>query len=939
MRNLYTEKRSNADNKRHMMSKLWKMFSLLVVLAFTATIGMSQTAMTWTGAENNRFTNENNWEPAGTPIGNNLTIPMQLDSTLAPFVVEVTGAENISVNILEMGYATEDQYQPKIIINMDNDAVEFNVANGSESGADYGYTGLVIKKGYYKFRKGNGPRMDSDNCWLKVEGGKAEYKNLLMGNANAPVRGGKIYISGGELNATEGFGRMFTGREDGQIEITASGILKVAGNFVAPTANWINGGNDYTVKRNYDAIANYTTYSAVPANFIGIENSDRQVSKTGEVATDTLRLLETGKVLSAKTFAWRYRKTGETTYTNFTGTGANTASFAPTFMSSGTFYVSCLVDGVATENEVEFYIVSNAISFTPAEFPIQFVRLGEMGAEMTAKFTTAPSKMEWKYSTVPGGPYLSFDPVATTATLKPSFTEEGNHYVVIDATISGGNHISTELLYNVEGVSSSSKSITWTGLVSNEGTNPANWSPVANPYRNSIAINAFDSLATTPYPLYSPAGNDTVYTFWVGPGATFTVDIEDTLNIRGGWQQVQGTLDFKKGVITNASYFRMDGEQGKVLMSGNTKMTIESLLMGNSNTPTAGGSFYLTDNAILHTINIPGRICPDTLESVTYISDNAQVEYEGDVRSTVQGWIESLKIVCPAEGWEPSILYDAEMNLTIVRALNTTAFAIENDQKTYTTANYPIDEAVSLKNVDGVTSWEWKWGTNINGPWSSFEPAVKDVPTFNPSFAQSGTYFLVAETSEGVVTTNMKAIVVIDLAITPNDDQFIGTNEDGTSLMTVIPAEFTVTAISWYYRIAGETEYFQTGVADSVYAPNFAERGIYEVFYGVEVQDEFGIQYFLQSSYVTVTAGNVGVDAYAYDQLKLYPNPTTGKFYINGSFENDYSVEVMDLTGRIVSKHFMAAGSHPAIDITGSGIYVVKLRSNNDIKVGRLVVQ
>ena len=36
--------------------------------------------------ENNRFTNENNWEPAGSPIGNILTIPMPDTQAYSPTI-------------------------------------------------------------------------------------------------------------------------------------------------------------------------------------------------------------------------------------------------------------------------------------------------------------------------------------------------------------------------------------------------------------------------------------------------------------------------------------------------------------------------------------------------------------------------------------------------------------------------------------------------------------------------------------------------------------------------------------------------------------------------------------------------------------------------------------------------------------------------------------
>nr|MDA3818368.1 hypothetical protein [Prolixibacteraceae bacterium] len=709
MRTFFLKRNTGIKTRNH-----WLSFALALGFMAFANISNAQVDMSWTGASSNNFVIEDNWDPAGSPEGNNVTIPMP-DTTSAtgspdaqPFAVEVTGAENISVNIMEIVYATENAYQSTFTVNLDNDETTFT---NSTRDADYNHTGVIIKRGHYMYTRGNGARFDSDNSWLRVEGGIAEYYNLLMGNGNSPSSGGKLYISGGEVRLNDTFGRIYTGREDGQVEITGDGMLTISGNFIAPTENWINGGEDYSIKRGYDAVADKTTYTAVPASYIGIENSDRQVLKSGEASTDTLHLIQTSSVVDATTFEWRYRAEGQETYTSFTDD--NSATFAPQFDTPGTFFVSCLVDGVETENEVEFFVVSNAISFSPAEFPVQFVRIGENGTEITAEFTTTPTSMEWKYSHTPGGPYVSFDPVQTSATLAPSFEETGNTYVVMIAQIDGATHTSVELFYNVEEESTSGKSLTWTGLASEEGTNPANWNPVANPYKNSLAIGAFDSPSTLPYPVYEPVGNDTISTFWVGPGAKMTINSQDTVNIRGGWQQAQGNLIIQNGIITNSGYFRLDRATGKVELYNDSKMFIEQLLMGERSTD--GGTIHLNDNAVLHCLTLPGRVSPDTLQSVTYISDNASIEYVGDVQSDVNVWISSAKIVCPDENFEPYVTFDGE--LTIVTARNTNAFAIENASLDFTTPNTPISEDISLVNVDGITSWEWKWSESVNGPW------------------------------------------------------------------------------------------------------------------------------------------------------------------------------------------------------------------------------
>ena len=384
--------------------------------------------------------------------------------------------------------------------------------------------------------------------------------------------------------------------------------------------------------------------------------------------------------------------------------------------------VSCLVDGVATENEVEFFVVSNAISFSPEEFSIQFVRIGEQGGEMTADFTSLPTSIEWKYSLNPGGPYVSFEPAATEASFKPVFDDSvANHYVVVEAEIEGNKHVSVELFYSVEAVSSKGKYITWTGLVSDDALNPHNWDPVSKISNNGFSLSELDTIDGVPpvYPIWHSEKNDTVYDVSVRYGTEAVWDFgNDSLNIRGSWQQIKDTLTLQSGYYYFTGYLRLDGAAGLLNVVGDSKVEVESLLM--SDNKGSGGSINLNDNSILHCINVPGRFASDTLESVIYISDNSEIQFDGDQRSVVETYIDIYKIVCPDEGFAPNVLYDEINNMTYVRARNMNAFAIADDSRVYTTKGSAIENPITLTNVDGITGWEWKYAMSAFGPWESF---------------------------------------------------------------------------------------------------------------------------------------------------------------------------------------------------------------------------
>lgn len=951
MKQIYFQKKP--DNPAF---NLWKPIILLLGIVVCANMAFAQSEMTWTGATSNNFLIEDNWEPPGSPSGNNLTIPMQTDSSLAPHALEVTGSENVSINWMYVEFATEDTYQPTITINLDSNTDTFTVVTGWSSNCDYGFTGMIIKRGHYRYMKKNAPRLDEANCWLRVEGGIAEFYNLGMGQKSDGTRAGKIYISGdGQVIVGVGADNFFRywEREDGQIEITENGKLIVNADFTSPFDNWINGGENYSVRRSYDAVTNVTTFSAVPSTYIGISNSDRQVMKNGEVTTDTLTLLETTAVTSAATYQWRYRKTGEDTYTNFTGEGANTIAFAPSFESSGTYFVSCLVDGTATDNEVEFYVVSNAISFLPAEFELQYVRIGEFGTTMTAAFTTTPSSVEWKYSTIPGGPYSSFEPAATTESFAPFFNETGNNYVVMEAVINGQTHTSTELLYNVESATSTGKELTWTGLISSDATEPANWSPVASFSKNSITINDLGDGAN--YPELTLSGNDTIYNIF-HYGGTFTinqgVDGEvDTLNVRGGNVYIQAPLVLNNAAITYESLFwRIPTYTGQMTLNGSSTLDVlyvgsydASILMGEKGTTNGdGGVLTLNDDSQVKMLAF-FRMQPGVSDSsVIAVNDNALLFYRGDGRTEIQTYIDSTKIRCDDEGYVPTILYPYEYNdsiWTVVKARNTNAFSIEDDSRTFTTAGYETENAIGLVNTSGVSGWEWKWSTNVGGPWNSFEPAATGE-TCNPLFAESGDYYVIAVTTDGLETSNMKQVTVIEMAINPSEEQNIelGASCEQLDLSLSIPEGLTLLNGYWFYKDEFEIEY-ETGVSDTFYLPPFETAGTYYVYYFAEVQDENAVSYSLFSNIVTIVYGADAVNEMALGGFKIYPNPTTGTFYFDTTFESDYKVEILDLNGKVVFSKFCQAMSSEAVEFSRKGMYVVKLQTDNEIKISRLVVR
>ncbi len=948
--------------------RITQALSLALGLVLMTVVANAQIDQNWTGATSNNFIVEDNWDPVGSPSENYIYIPMP-DTSMAtgspdaqPFNVEVTGSEDITVKGLEIAFASDDAYQSTLTINLD-EGYTFNVDQQkgferfAQNGIDYNWTGIIVKSGTYKYTRTNYMRLDRPNCWFKVEGGIAEFNNIGMGDRN-PGTGGKIYISGGEVICHEDFLRADPTREGGQIEITGDGKLTVPGNFEMPAEDWINGGAEYSIRKVYDAINNVSIFTAVPGTYVGIENADRQQQKTGETASDTLNLINTTAVEEASNFQWQYHAEGSDTYVNFTGEYSDSAKYAPVFTEAGTFFVSCLVDGVRTENEVEFSVVLDLVSFLPAEFDVQFLRVGQFGTEITAKFADAITSMEWKYATVPGGPYVSFEPAATDASFKPSFTENGNYYVVVDAQYNGASVISSELSYVVE---DATKAVRWTGMISTDPTDPANWSPIAHYFKNNVTIPALDSvdMVAPNYPVFNMTSNDTINDFYLDSGAkaeiiSGTDGIIDTFNFRAN-AYISGSLTVQDVFIDYTSLFwRLSASASEMTMKGSSTLSI--LYVGAYNASLSmskgdgawdeGGRIYMYDDSKIDLISFHRMNTEVSDTSVISINDQASIYFKGDARSAFKTYIDSTKFRCESADFEPYVLYpymkDGQ-DYTVVQARDKTAFAIADDSRSFTTAGNEISTPITLTNIDGVTSFEWKYSTNPFGPWESFEPAATD-PNFKPSFPASGDYYIVAITSDDVVTSNLKLVTVVDLKVSPSAyqqiDTSVETKGDTLKVDITLPGDLTILASEWftYDLITGVDE--PSNVKDSVYVPVLFIKGKYEIYYWTEVQDANGNSFELISNrvkfYVDV---DVKADEIVEGNFELYPNPAKDAFYVNEE-STSYSVSLIDAQGRVVlKKAFDNAYGAQRIDFNKSGMYIVKVKTNNFVKTKRIVIE
>src|SRR5690606_5625176 len=91
----------------------------------------------------------------------------------------------------------------------------------------------------------------------------------------------------------------------------------------------------------------------------------------------------------------------------------------------------------------------------------------------------------------------------------------------------------------------------------------------------------------------------------------------------------------------------------------------------------------------------------------------------------------------------------------------------------------------------------------------------------------------------------------------------------------------------------------------------------------------------------SVTVGVVGIDEFNTINFSMFPNPTNGTVTITTpELISNATIDVLDATGRLISTTTMTGSVHNLENTNlESGIYFVRIRSNDKMSTKRLIVQ
>jgi hypothetical protein len=219
--------------------------------------------------------------------------------------------------------------------------------------------------------------------------------------------------------------------------------------------------------------------------------------------------------------------------------------------------------------------------------------------------------------------------------------------------------------------------------------------------------------------------------------------------------------------------------------------------------------------------------------------------------------------------------------------------------------------SVNISALGNAVTYTWSTGSS--------NPFINVAPPASTSYTLSGT------SSKGCVS---KSVLPISVAALPT----INATNSSTNIMCAGDSQIlTATGALTYQWIASPSGLVLSGASVNV---NPAITTTYTVT-GTDVAGCSGKVILTQN-----VSECSGLDQIPGSLIKMYPNPTAGEITVELHNSSLKTVEVMDLTGRVIST-YSSFSDVLKIDLHGlsKGMYHVKIRSNDLVEVLKVVKQ
>jgi hypothetical protein len=250
----------------------------------------------------------------------------------------------------------------------------------------------------------------------------------------------------------------------------------------------------------------------------------------------------------------------------------------------------------------------------------------------------------------------------------------------------------------------------------------------------------------------------------------------------------------------------------------------------------------------------------------------------------------------------------------------------------------PANEGTALVVTESVAadSREWKFSTTSGTGYVAL-PGMPTGTSWTPLFVNAGTYYVICSSNYGgkSINSNQVTIRVVTVTVAPAY-QLIAPTTAGTPL--VVTESITADSRLWKYTETSEVDYVPApgNPTGTSWAPIFDNEG----YYYVVCVSKYGTTEIISNEAEVEVVEGVNVKDLESNDIMLYPNPAANRFFVSSAKSGSYTVQLIDMQGRLVlAKEFNNASGPQLIDVNQSGIFFVKVITSDSISITKIILE
>lgn len=234
------------------------------------------------------------------------------------------------------------------------------------------------------------------------------------------------------------------------------------------------------------------------------------------------------------------------------------------------------------------------------------------------------------------------------------------------------------------------------------------------------------------------------------------------------------------------------------------------------------------------------------------------------------------------------------------------------------------------ESTGGPSQWEWTF--------EGGEPASSTLQSPPPvTYNTAGQYGVTLTVTNSAGSSTMSMTNFMDIGYAPEAEFeasqtaiLIGESVDFSDISTNDPT-------SWEWTFTGGTP--ETSNEQNPVGITYSSLGDYDVT--LVATNDYGESIITKTAYIHV--GDVGIEEHlARKSYLLYPNPTTGKLFIESrKTETIKQISIFNVQGQQVLIHHPEAGILQTIDLSSldTGLYFVEIRTDKDISLEKILLK